>query len=508
MDEFDKLRDPKYYIEHFFKVQTKAGADGRSDLVPMSLWPSQKYYIENRTHRDIILKNRQTGMSTGILASNAHAFFIQPNERQTIITHDDETSTFLLSTVRRFHNNLPLDKRPKKGYDAGHRISLSKMDCYMYIDSAKSDSIGIGHGLTRAHLSEVAKWPSRKEDQLYADISQTVSLGGYITIESTPKGRGGLFHRLYMGAKEGENGYRAFFFPWWWDITCKIPILDNPSWEGQYTQEEQQLMQHIQQTEGFEVSPEQVMFRREKIRELGDLFYQEYPENDVDCWLTSDLSVFDGVAIRRYLQQILPGRQEGNVTIWKDVIGGEKYVIGVDSAGGHEKGDFSVASVLRVRTNEYVACLRGRIPPDLFAQEVIRLGHRYNDAQIGVEKIMHGHTVLKILIDANYPNIYHHVKYDDFLGRMDDRPGWSTDVKTKPQMVDSMGVALRANDIMIWSENFLMEASGYMWDGQKTKKAPGSFDDELDALMIALQVREQVPIIEATRQEVTSYVSL
>ena len=502
----DDLKNALKYIPKYFFVLSKADEQGIAHRIPMTLWPSQQYYIEHRTNRDICLKNRQTGFSTGVLADNSQKFFTQHYERQVIITHDDETSGFLLSTVRRFHHGLPPDKRPELGYDAGHRISLKKMDCYMYIDSAKSDSIGIGHGLTRAHLSEVAKWPPRKEDQLFADISQTVPVGGFITIESTPKGRGGLFHRLYMAAKKNEIPYKAFFFPWWWDVTCIRSAKDILK----FTDEEKQLIEYVRSKDGVELTPEQIAFRRDKQAELkhGDLFYQEYPENDIDCWLSSDISVFDGVAIRRYMQQIQEGIHEGPITIWKDVIGGERYVIGVDPAGGHAKGDYSVATVLRVRTNEYVARIRGRIAPDLFAQEVIRLGVRYNYAELAVERIMHGHTVLRVLLEANYPNLYHHEDYDAFSGHVTQSPGWNTSGKTKPIMIDTMGSALRAGDIILWSENFLLEASGYMWEGQKTRKPSGGFDDELDALMIALQVREQAPILDATRMEVTSYASL
>jgi len=472
----------------------------------MNLWPTQEYYLKNRTNRDIILKNRQTGMSTCVLAGNAHAFFTQPYERQTIITHDDETSGFLLSTVRRFLGNLP-PPRPKIGYDAGHRISLAgKMDCYMYIDSAKSDTIGIGHGLTRCHLSEIARWPERRADQLFADISQTVPQGGYITLESTPKGRGGLFYRLYTAAKNNEIPYKVFFFPWWWDVTC----IREPDDILKYTPEEKQFIEYVRMTDKKDISPQQIAFRRVKQAELrqGDLFYQEYPENDVDCWLSTEMGVFDGLAIRSYLQRVWEGQVDGNVTIWKDVVGGERYVIGVDPAGGHPKGDFSVATVLRVRTNEYVARLRGRIPPDLFAQELMRLGHRFNDAEIGVERLMHGHTVLRILMEANYPDIYHHEDYDSYTGTPSLAPGWNTSGKTKPIMVDTLATAIRANDIIVWSENLLNEASGYTMEGQKYRKQTGGYDDELDSLMIALQLREQLPITAAQKYETVSYASL
>mgnify|MGYP001583286105 CR=1 FL=1 len=495
----EELKDPLLYIPKFLKVLTKADEHNLSDLVPMKLWRIQEHFLKHKTKRNIAVKPRQVGFSTIVLADNSHALFTQPYHRMTVIAQDEETAEFLLSTIHRFYNNLPEGLRPSADLQAAHRLKLGNMDSYIYIDSARSDSIGIGHGLTRVHLSEVSRWPEKKAVQLFADISQTVPAGGEITIEAKPQGRAGLFFRLYGAAKRGEINYTPFFYPWWWDEGYKRPRPVKGLFIA--TPEEQQLINN------FQLIPEQIMFRREKISELGDLFYQEYPENDVDCWLSNDMSVFDGASIRKYMQEIQSGKAEGSLTIWKDAIGGEKYVIGVDMAGGHEKGDWSVASVLRCRNNEYVARLRAKEPPDLFAQELLRLGARY-DAEIGVEREGHGHTVLHILLENNYSKIYYHQDYDSFTGNMVSDPGWKTSGKTKPIMIDTMVAALRSGDLVSYSENFLVEASGYMWDEKKTKKQPGGYDDELDALMIALQMREISPIISEKRYTPISYARL
>lgn len=53
------------------------------------------------------------------------------------------------------------------------------------------------------------------------------------------------------------------------------------------------------------------------------------------------------------------------------------------------------------------------------------------------------------------------------------------------------------------------EASGVYWEGSKIKKSAGGFDDELDAVSIALMVREQTPIESAvSRYRPVSYVKL
>lgn len=470
----------------------------------MQLWPSQVYYIQNRTHRDIILKNRQTGMSTGILADNSHPLFTRPYERQTVIAHDDETASFLLQTVHRFRDNLPENLRPKVDWKSSSRIRFPILDSYIYIDSAKSESIGIGRSLTRAHLSEMAKWPTYKEQQLFADISQTVGGQGYITIESTPRGRGGLFFDLYHGARNNRINYKIFFFPWWWDVTCRRPInpaktdeqIERASYAlglstAKYLEEETNLKLK------YKLSDEQLAFRREKIAELKELFFQEYPENDIDCWLTGELSVIDAHILRRYHSLVNDGRQEGNLTIWKDVLGGRNYKIGVDVAAGIAKGDFSVASVIENQRCEYVARLRGRISPDLFAEEVYSLGKRYNWAQVGVEKAGHGHTVLKILLDKNYPNLYYYEEYDEFTKSQKLDYGWKTSSRTKPMMINTMRSSLSSGDLFSYSENLLTEAAGLVWDGiseTKVKRTGGNYDDEWDAVSITLTMRDLSPI--------------
>ncbi|KKL61210.1 hypothetical protein LCGC14_2197560, partial [marine sediment metagenome] len=287
----EDLSNPLTYIPKYFKVINKGDESGQASLVPMQLWRVQKHYIENQTRRNVVLKPRQVGMSTGILADNSHALFTIPYQRQTIITHDSETSEFLFSNVQRFYNNLPPKNRPVSDWKSGTRMRFPILDSYIYIDSAKSDSIGVGHTLNRAHLSEVAKWPEKKGRQLFADITQTVPMTGIITAESTPMGRFGLFPEIYHDAKRGINGFKAFFYPWWWDenyiadekfmtdeigeITASILMQSTAS----YLKEEKAL------AERMELSPKQLAFRRMKIGELKLLFFQEYPENDIDCWM-------------------------------------------------------------------------------------------------------------------------------------------------------------------------------------------------------------------------------
>ena len=490
------LRDKLDYIPRFFKVISKEG-----DLVPMVLWRVQKHYLQNRGRKNICLKPRQVGFSSVVEADNAHDMFTLAYQRQAVITHDTETSEFLLQTIHRFHRHLPREMQPEVDWSSATRIRLPKLDNYIYIDSAKSDSIGIGHTLNAAHLSEVSRWSPRKARDLFAEISQTVPEEGRITIESTPRGRVGLFFELYDAAKRKEIPYQTFFYPWWWVEEYKRPVSEKLI----FTKEEQSLIGN------YSLTPEQIAFRREKIAEIKDLFFQEYPENDMDCWLSSEMAIIDGVSLRPYYTQTKEGKVTGILTIWKDVVGGHKYVIGADVASGSAR-DYSVASVIDVRNMEYVARLRGKIHTDLFAEELFRLGTHYNEAEIAVERIGHGHSVLRVLLEKNYPNLYYHLDYDEFMRQNLSDVGWKTSLKTKPLMVNAMISAFRSGDLISYSENLLYETSSLVWEGgidSKVKMVSGGNDDEFTAVSIALQVRELTPIFEGLKTpSVRSYVTL
>ncbi len=486
------LDNPLEYIPAFLKVIDKQG-----HLVPMILYPAQKHYIENRSHRDLILKGRQMGISTGVEAANAHILFTHPYQRMAVITHDNETSEFLLQNINRFHRNLPPEVQPELDWSSSCRMRFPKLDNYIYIDSAKSDAVGIGHTLNVAHASELARWPDRRARQLWADMTQTVPMEGYVTGESTPRGRVGLFYELWTAACKNEIPYKTFFYPWWWDPHYRLPVDD----KFKLTKEETQMC------ETFKLVPEQIAWRRVKQAELHDLFYQEYPESHAQCWLTNEMGVVDPIVLQPYFLNVKEGMVEGPLTTWKGPLGGRRYVMGVDVAGGYAKGDYSVASIIDVRTLEYVARLRGRIPPDLFAEQVHNLGVKYNGATIAVEKTGHGHTVLRVLLEKNYPNLYYYVEYDDMRASTISEPGWKTNMKTKPMMINDLVAAFRAQDITSWSANLLDEASGLVWDGDKKVKKSSSnvYDDEWDAVSIALQIREQTPVFADERAPVSYY---
>jgi hypothetical protein len=516
-----KISEKIERIERDFMIIDKA-----DKLIPMKLCRVQRHFIENRENRNVCLKGRQMKFSTGVLADEADDLFTLPYQRQTLITHDSETSEFLFQTVQRFYRNLPQnrgktakDMRPQHDWKSGTRMRFPKIDNYIFVDSAKSDNVGAGHTITRAHLSEMAKWPERKGRQLWADITQTVPFDtGIICVESTPQGKGNLFHEVYNDAKEGRNGFKPFFYPWWWDegyTTDPEIYLTDEKADTCATVCGQSLENFLRDeklmAETFELSPGQLAFRRMKMAEIKLLFFQEYPENDSDCWMSNDMSIINGGDLRPYYANAREGKTEGNMMIWKDARGDRSYVMGVDCASGQAR-DYSCASVLDVRTMEYVARVRGKINTDIFAQQVFELGKRYNWAYTAVERDGHGRSVLKVLLEKEYPNLHYHADYDEFKQINSTDAGWKTSMKTKPLMINGMITAFATGDLISWSENLLYEASNLSWENgidSKVRTSSGCNDDEFIAVSIAIQVRQSAPIADGapgSKIPISSYV--
>jgi hypothetical protein len=131
------------------------------------------------------------------------------------------------------------------------------------------------------HGSEVAFW--KDAERIVAGAMQGGSPD--VILESTPNGAQGYFYERCIEAMNGDSIWTLHFYPWWWDEEYRIespPLV--------YDGEESELVRK----HGLDAS--QIAWRRDKIKELRTLFYQEYPEDVIACFLTSGNSYFGDTA--------------------------------------------------------------------------------------------------------------------------------------------------------------------------------------------------------------------
>lgn len=479
--------DKPRLIESLLKIDNKQGV-----VVPFKFNRMQRYFHRHKSNRNIILKHRQGGMSSSILADMYIDGITIPHTQCAVVSHEGRSTQRLLDRVHFYHDNMD---EPKPEVDAYSRneISFPFMHSSIYIGTAGARAFGHGDTIRKALMSELSQYEDG--EKILNGVEDAVPYTGELDIECTPNGEDNVFYQKWIRAKEGKSPYRPFFFPWWWSADYALPrdcefVLQADKGELSFTGEELELIENHHLTEN------QIRWRRWKIGEKGGLFWQEYPEDEVSCFITIGDPVFDQLILNNLAAGCYEGiKHEGGWTYWipPDTTGKTHYVIGVDTSPGAPTGSYSAAAVLDDNWR-VCATFQARIDPNTFADILKRMGLWYNKAQLAIERNFTGYAVLAALVGghnlnnekmklSNYPNIY---RQRDFLtGKVTSNLGWWTNEQTKEHMRTSLRD--RLPQLKIWDVNLIRQLRGYRFI--KMKPTAQTFDDLAIALMIACAVK-------------------
>jgi len=451
----EKLRDPKFYLENLCKVKIKKGGLGRFILkeCQKDLFNSIKNF--NRT---IILKARQLGFSTAVTGWIYHNTIMNPGITSALIGYNSTMTAELLDKIKTFYKTTPLELRPTIHYNSKYEISFPKIDSKIIV-LPSTESVGRGYTLNNCLVTELSSWEKAEEKMMTLEAS--VPINGNLIIESTPRGQGNLYHRMWMS---DDNGYDKRAYGWWWG----------------YTQEEIDMIK--------------------KRMNNPQKFAQEYGLE----FLASGRSVFDQGIIKKQRKNILKigdciklkdgnkhfVKEEDDLTIYVPPEVGKLYVCGVDVAEGVQGGDYSVATIFDRMTGEEVASFRSnKLAPDLFGAKLNKWGRKYNNALMVVEINNHGLTTLTILKQLIYPSLYfRQEKIERISQSHGDKMGWKTTKVTKPRLIDDLAQAFRDDVLIIHSKKLLDEMSVFVYDdGGNMTPQSGFHDDFIFAAGIGYQ---------------------
>lgn len=483
--------------------------DKRARLVPFVLNSAQRRLLgeirsaesEGRPKRFIILKARQLGFSTMSLGLMYEHATTTPATEAFMAAHDDESTLDLFERVRLMHDQAPI--RPMTRYSNRRELDFSnprrkdaKADpglmSRIRVGTAGKSTLGRSKTVRYLHCSEVAFWENAGRvllglEQALPDDRHTVEI-----IESTANGVGGEFYERWQRASNPETrgDWRAVFFAWFDDPEYRRPVesgVMNPV-PSCVVDVELFLREERELKALFNLDDEQLNWRRWAIvNRCGnslEMFRQEYPSTPEEAFLTTGRPVFNQQALnfrkrglmaedlRRkgekrsgrwvagrivrgtVMPRFLPD-EGGDLRVYEFPKPQESYVISADVAEGITKGKDSDSSALQVFRRGVpvvqVASWSGRIPPSEFASMLVMLGYWYNKALLAVESNNHGHTVNTLLVRAKYSRIHMRVDLDRFGPEVLERPGWETNKKTRPILVDAAGDAIlgtvQINDI-------------------------------------------------------------
>lgn len=206
--EFEpSLIPPALTIDIIGKAFAVRLADGSGKFVHLAANPIQSAYEHASTRRDIILKSRQQGLTTWILARALVRMMRNPNSSYVSVFNTTESALYAELVMRTMCGSV--------GVEAfGKTMSVAIPNGSQWRGMSANSRVGSGSAINYLHCAEMAYWPQSSYDLLKAIREQLTPTAEQV-IESPQSGYSQLFYEEWQTAP--EHGFKRHFFPWWDD---------------------------------------------------------------------------------------------------------------------------------------------------------------------------------------------------------------------------------------------------------------------------------------------------
>lgn len=471
--------------------------DKKRKLVPFVPNPAQAYYLAKAKKKNIIIKPRQKGLSKLLIAKAIHKCQESSQINAVLVSHEGDATKRLFRSAKLTLENMILPVNTDS--DSANNLTFKNQSTY-FIGTAGQKAFGRGDTLHYAHLSEAFFYPNL--DVILNGVEEALGDNGELDIETTANGRGKLY-QLYKDAKEGKNSYNPIFIPWYIDQEYSFENFTNEEIEqlsglaleqasltdeeiiATLTEEEKSLIKQAKLEYNCEVTAGMIKWRRVKIADRGKYFFQEYPEDDVTCFITNEGSVFKHVPIDKSLAIPLDNLKDFRKSEYKDEYEWEQYIIGirsktlygaVDCAEGTPTGDNHCFSVYDqngagLGKGAFIYEYTSNEPIDVF--------------WLKISKVIKGFPNLHTAIEKNGVGVAH-VKEAQKLGLIYTK--WTTDGTNRPVMINDLETAYRNETVIETNQDAQDEALAMVWVNDRADHPKGGHDDRVMSRGIALQL--------------------
>jgi hypothetical protein len=525
--------EPRRIIEKLFKVELKIANRKGEKIAPFILNSSQ-IELDDSTRgstKHVILKARQLGISTYILARFLALCLTRQGVHAVIVSHERGATIKLLRRVKFMIEELRKSGfTVNVGYDSKQEITFPDFNSSLYIGTAGQKAFSRGDTVTHVHASEVAFWIEAAN--LMKGVMGALTPDAEVFLESTANGAGGYFYDVCQRSMAAHPLWKKYvqkskvapstewkfhFYPWTDEPLYRAAL---PQAAPIWTEDEQLLLK-------LGLTPEQVYWRRKKLDEYNTVeeFMAEFPLDPEEAFISTGACYFDKRAVLLYRKlckdPVVTGRvdmvgqraalnrftgEDAPLSLWDYPRAGEGYVIGADVAEGvgDEGSDASVAQVLNRSTMKQVAVVDTRThDPHEYAELLFALGAFYGWAWLAVESNGPGLATLLKLQELGYPRLYKHRRLDLTTGQEVEKLGWKTDQLTRTPMLTTLRQVLKGQRLHIVDERFLKECTTFckQSDGQYRANSE-CHDDHVIALGVAIAAHQVLPmdVVEDTRE--------
>lgn len=528
--------DKRFYFKTALKIKDK-----NAKIIPFETTKAQNKLIIiveewKRKYPDtasrptlyiVILKARQLGFSTCTEGIIFHELNFRANAVGLIVSFDNDSAKNINDMSDRFYQYLPKSLKPMRRQARGKGILFENptknpaemtknpgLQSKFLIGTAGNENIGSSYTINYLHISELAKWPGDQKTQMDSLLQVVPKYNSIVIVESTAKGVGNLFHKLWNEASEGKNGYIPIFVAWHEQKEYSLEFSSSDEvkeFKDTLDDEEKWLI------ETYKVTLEQLKWRRDTIKNKCsndvNTFHQEYPSYPEEAFLSSGRPVFDNRVIqaRKRFLELNPKGERGYIEYDKDarqykfildktstLIIYEKpmknypYVLIADVAEGVSDGDYSAFHVINNITGKQAAVFRDHIHPSLYANEIKKVAEYFNKALVGIEVNNHGLTTITALQTLGYWKQYKREVIDRITNVKEQKFGWQTTPATRPLIIDDVREWVRENLELIDDIDTLGEMLTFVWKKNgKAEHEEGCNDDLVISFALFQKVREQ-----------------
>jgi len=458
-------KDPVYFMRKYCVIQHPM-----KGKIYFNLYDYQEETIKLFEEHDynIVNKARQIGLSTLTAGYSLWLMMFHDDKNILVIATKQDVAKNLVTKVRIMHQNLPVWLRGN--CDEDNKLSLRFANGSQIKAVASSPDAGRSEALSLLIMDEAAHIdPPTLADDIWTAASSTLATGGKAIVLSTPNGMGNFFHKTWVGANEGVNGFHPIFLDW------RVHPDRDQAW------------------------------RDDQTKKMGE--QEARQEHDAD-FIASGNTVIDGDLIQFYRQTFEKPPQwkrgfDNGIWVWEPADYGKNYMVVADVARG-DSADKSAFHVIELESVTQVCEYKGEIGTKEFGGMLVAIATEYNDALLVVENSGVGWSVLQEIIDRGYRNLFYMEDDYKFVDpsipqerkhkrRVIERrkvPGFTTSVRTRPLVISRIDEYMRDNSVVIQSRRTMEELEVFIWNGSKAEAMAGYNDDLVIALGIGLWVRD------------------
>lgn len=423
------------------------------------LYPYQKSVLWHFLNKrfNIILKFRQAGITELISMYCLWLAMYHPNKNVVIISIKDRVAKKVLRKIKYMYKNLPdfmkVDIVNGRTGEFGTAQEMEFSNGSIIASIPTTEDAGRSEAVSLLVIDEAAivRWANT----IWASAFPTLSTGGASIVNSTPYGVGNWYHSQWSNAITQGNDFNPIRLHW---------------------------RMHPERDDAWYNSMRESLGIRRTAQEIDGDF------------LTSGHSVFDLVQIKAIEDMlgeypIYETRFNGALRIFNQPEEDMSYFIGADVATGRSR-DYSAFSIMD-RYGEEVACFKGKMSTEQFAELLMEMGYRYNTALLAPEVNDIGLAVVSDIQKADYPNLYYSQKILKEKKKREPKvepvPGWLTTSKNRPVIIDELEEDIRKEEVEIKDPFFVQEAYTFIYDESnkpvalgKGRKSSGGAEEGLD----------------------------